>query len=75
VPPSKSWISSHLTEGEKRGNPQHNKSPTRVTFPAYPTLRKTGGAPEEKLKTSTAGAQGIKTLTKNNSRCINLNAE
>jgi hypothetical protein len=30
---------------------------------------------EKKLKTPTTGAHGIKTLTKNNSRCINLNKE
>jgi hypothetical protein len=40
-----------------------------VTFPAYPSLRKTAGAPGEKtLKIPTIGAQEIKTLTQNNSR-------
>jgi hypothetical protein len=29
----------------------------------------------KKLKTPTTGAQEVKTLTQNNSRCINLNAE
>jgi hypothetical protein len=30
---------------------------------------------EKKLKTSTTGTQGIKTLTKNQSSCVNFNAE
>jgi hypothetical protein len=47
-----------------------------VTYPTYPTLKNTAGAPgEKKLKTPTTGAQEIKTITKINSRCINLNPE
>jgi hypothetical protein len=47
-----------------------------VTYPAYYSLRKTARTPGgKKLKTTTTGAQEIKTITKYNSRCISFNAE
>jgi hypothetical protein len=76
VPPPKSGNSSPLTEGRKEVICNTTRSLQWVTYPAYLSLRNTAGAPGEKnLKTPTTGVQGIKTLTKNNSRCINLNAE
>jgi hypothetical protein len=76
VPPSKSRNSSPLAEGRKEVISNTTKTLQGVTFSAYPFLRKTAGAlGEKKLKTPTTGVQGVKTLTKNNFRSINLNAE
>jgi hypothetical protein len=74
--PLKSGNSSPLDEGRK----EVIGTPTRilqgVTYPTYPSLRNTTELQEEKeLKIPTTGAQEIKTLTKNNSRCVNLNTE
>jgi hypothetical protein len=76
MPPSKSRNSSPLTGDRKEVISVITRTLQGVTYPAYPSLRNTVGAPgEKKLKTPTTGAQRIKTLTKNNSRCINPNAE
>jgi hypothetical protein len=74
VPPSKSRSSSLLTKGRKEVI--STRTLQGITFPAYPSLRNTSGAPGEKVfKTPTTGAQEIKIITKNNSRCVNLNTE
>jgi hypothetical protein len=75
--PSKSQNSSPLTEWRKKKVICiTTRTLQGVRFPAYPSLRKTPGAPGEKnLKNPTTGVQGIKTLTQNNSSCINLNTE
>jgi hypothetical protein len=74
--PSKTSNSSPFLEGSKEVISTATRTLQGVTYPAYPSLRNTVGAPgEKKLKTPTTGAQRIKTLTKNNSRCINPNAE
>jgi hypothetical protein len=63
-----------LHRGEKRGNLHHNKNPARGNISSIISLRKIAGAPGEKnLKIPTTGAQGIKTLAKNNFNCLNLN--
>jgi hypothetical protein len=55
VPPSKSGNSIPFAEG-RRGNLQY-KNLQRVTFLAYPSLKKTAGAPvEKKVKTPITGA-------------------
>jgi hypothetical protein len=76
VPPSKSRNSSSLAEWRKATIYTTTRTRKGVTYTAYPSLRNTAGAPgEKKLKTLTTGAQEIKTIIKNNSRCVNLNAE
>jgi hypothetical protein len=65
--------------GEKRGN-LHHKNPERGNVSSIPLSEEycwssRGKKTQTNLKTPTTGAQGIKTLTKNNSRCINLNRE
>jgi hypothetical protein len=44
------------------------------TYLAFPSLKR-GMLQEKKIKTPTTGAQRIKTLTKTNSRCLNLSTE
>jgi hypothetical protein len=79
-PRSKSINYSHLSKGRKEVI-CNTRTLWGVTFPAYHSLRNIAGAPREKKKKQknsknpTTRAQGIKTLTKNNSRCINLNEE
>jgi hypothetical protein len=46
-----------------------------VTYPAYPFLKNIPGASGEKTQISYYRTQGTETLIKNNSRCINFNAE
>jgi hypothetical protein len=76
VPPSKSRDSSPLAEGRKEVIGTTTRPLQGVTYPAYHSLRNTAGTPGEKnLKTITIAAQGIKTLIKNNFRCVNLNEE
>jgi hypothetical protein len=66
-----------LTEGRKEATGTTRRTLQGVTYPAYPSLRNIVGAPGEKkiLKTPTTGTQKIKNITKNNSRCLNLNTE
>jgi hypothetical protein len=60
----------------ERGNQHHNKNPARGNISIIPISEEhCWGSRRKKLQTPTTGAQVIKTLTKNNSRCINLNAE
>jgi hypothetical protein len=76
--PSKSWNSSPLTVGRKEAIGTKTRTLKGVTYPAYSSLRNTARAPRgvgETLKTPITGTQEIKTITKNNSRYINLNAE
>jgi hypothetical protein len=61
----------------KRGNWHHNKNPARgniyntnLSEEHYWSSRR-----KKNLKTPTTEAQEIKTIIKNNPRCINLNAE
>jgi hypothetical protein len=76
APSSKSGNSSLLTEGRKEVIHNITRILQGTTYPAYPSLRNTARAPgEKKIKTPKTGAQGSKTLTKNNFRCINLKAE
>jgi hypothetical protein len=77
LPPPKSGNSSPLAEGRKEEICTTTRTLKGVTFPADSSLRKTAGTPEKKknLIIPTTEALGIKTLIKNNSRCINLNAE
>jgi hypothetical protein len=60
----------------KRGNQHHNKNPAQGNISSIPLSEEycwsSGG---KKLKTPTIGSQEFKTITKNKSRCINLNAE
>jgi hypothetical protein len=72
VPPTKSKNSSPFTEGGERVSLQHNKNPERDNIISIPLLL---DLQEKELKTPSTEAQGIKTLTKTNSRCVNLNAE
>jgi hypothetical protein len=63
---------------EKRGNLHFNKNPARGNISSIPISEQTSGVSGEKKPQNpnpTTGAQGIKTVIKNNSKCINLNAE
>jgi hypothetical protein len=74
APSSKSWNFSPLTE--KRNNLQHNKNPARGNTFSIPLSEEyCWSSRRKKPKTTTTQAEGIKILTKNNSRCINLNTE
>jgi hypothetical protein len=60
---------------EKRGN-QHHKNSARGNISSISISESTTEAPGEKnSKPQLGGAQRIKTLTKNNFKCININAE
>jgi hypothetical protein len=77
VPPLKNGNSSHLTEGRKEVINTTTRTQQEVTYPAYPSLRNTAGAPGGKKKTQNTNYRGIrnKSHNQNNSRCVNLNAE
>jgi hypothetical protein len=74
--PIKEQVHQPLTEERKEVISTTRRTLQRVTYPAYPSLRNTAGAPEEK-KTQNPNYRSIriKTLTKNSSRFINHNAE
>jgi hypothetical protein len=60
----------------KKGNWYHNKNSTRGNISSIPLSEKHCWSSRRKeLNTPTTGAQGNKTLTQNNSSCINLSAE
>jgi hypothetical protein len=73
--PIKEWELHPLIEGRKKVICTTARTLQVVTLPIHPSLRNTARAPGEKPQNPTTGAQGIKTLTQNSSRCINLNAE
>jgi hypothetical protein len=76
APPLKSGNSSPFTDGRKEAIGTTRTNLQGVTYPAHTSMRNTAVAPGgKKFKTPTTGSQAIKTITKNNSRCINLNAE
>jgi hypothetical protein len=66
--PIKEQESSPLIQGRKEVICTTIRTLRGAIFPAYPSLRKSAGALEEKTQNPTTGAQGFKTLTKNNSR-------
>jgi hypothetical protein len=74
TPPSKSRKHSCLTEGIKEAFCTTTRTLQGVAFTGYPCLRKTAGTPGENTQNPTTGTQGIKTLTNNNIRCVNINA-
>jgi hypothetical protein len=54
----------------------HSKNPARGNISSIPPSEEhCWNTRRKKLKTPTTWTQGIKTLTKNNSRCVNLNTE
>jgi hypothetical protein len=62
--------------GEKRGNWHHNKNPAKRNISRIPLSEENCWSSRTKKKKKnkknpTTGAQGIKTLTQNSSRCIN----
>jgi hypothetical protein len=59
------------------GNWHHNKNPASGNLSSIPLSEEHCWSSRRKknLKTPTTGAQEIKTITKTNSRCINLNVE
>jgi hypothetical protein len=74
-PQSKSRNSNPLAERRKEHHTQ-NKNAARGNISSIPLPEEHCWISRRKnLKTPTAGAQWIKTLTQNNSRCINHNAE
>jgi hypothetical protein len=76
LPPFKSGNTSPLTEGRKDVVGTTTRTLQRVTYSAYPSSGTLLELQEEtNLKTPTTGAQVINTITKNNSRCVNINAE
>jgi hypothetical protein len=75
TPPSKSENTSFLTQNRKEVIYTTTRNLKGITFPEHPFLRKTTETPGEKPKTSTTGTQEIKSLTKNNCRCINFNVK
>jgi hypothetical protein len=66
---------SHLTKVRREVISTTTKTLQCVTHPAYSSLRNDAEAPREKTQNLNTGAQGIKTLTKTNCRCVSLNAE
>jgi hypothetical protein len=75
VSPSKSRSYNLLTEGRMEATSTTIRTLQGVTYPSHPSLRNSAGAPGKKKKKKKTGTQVIKTITKNNSRYINLNAE
>jgi hypothetical protein len=73
APPSKSGNLSLLTEGRKDLICTTTRTLEGATFPAYQSLRKLLEFQEKKTQNPKHRDTGIKILTKNNSRCINLN--
>jgi hypothetical protein len=61
---------------QKRDNLRHNRNTARGNISSTPISEEhCWNSRRKKLKTPTTGAQDIKTLSKNNSRCFNFNAE
>jgi hypothetical protein len=74
--PSKSENSIPFTEGRKEVIYTTKKTLKEHNISRIPLSEENCWSSREKnLKTPTTGPQRIKTLTKNNSRCVNLNAE
>jgi hypothetical protein len=75
--PTKEQELQPLTEGKKEAIVTTKITQKGVTYAAYPYLRNSDRGPGGKKNPQkpTTGTQEIKRITKNNSRCINLNVE